>query len=111
MPTVWLAPGVIWDERELHRNRMAVSKFRTAIKNRIHATLAKYGTASAEHSDIFAGAGRAWLRATLCWLPPEGVVSKRLTHSGCQSQLRTAESLGDRRLTSILPVRSADASS
>jgi len=71
LPTVWLPPGEIRDERELHRTRMALSKLRTALKNRIHATLAKYGITSTEHSDIFAGKGRAWLHATLCRLPPE----------------------------------------
>ncbi len=61
LPTVWLPPGETRDERELHRTRMAFSKLRTALKNRIHATLAKYGSIGMEHSDIFAGAGRAWL--------------------------------------------------
>jgi transposase len=50
---------------------MALSKLRTALKNRIHATLAKYGLATTEHSDLFVGAGRAWLDATLPQLPPE----------------------------------------
>jgi hypothetical protein len=40
-------------------------------KNRIHATLAKYGITSTEHSDIFVGTGRTWLQATLGRLPPE----------------------------------------
>jgi len=71
LPTVWLPPGEIRDERELHRTRMALSKLRTALKNRIHATLAKYGITSTEHSDIFAGAGRIWLEAALSRLPPE----------------------------------------
>jgi transposase len=71
LPTVWLPPGEIRDERELHRTRMAFSKFRTALKNRIHATLAKYGIPSAEHSDIFVGAGRRWLEGALSRLPPE----------------------------------------
>jgi transposase len=71
LPTVWLSPGEIRDERELHRTRMALSKLRTALKNRIHATLAKYGLATTEHSDLFVGAGRAWLDATLRQLPPE----------------------------------------
>jgi len=71
LPTVWLPSGEIRDERELHRTRMALSKLRTALKNRIHATLAKYGITTTEHSDIFAGAGRAWLKTTLSRLPPE----------------------------------------
>jgi transposase len=71
LPTVWLPPGEIRDERELHRTRMALSKLRTALKNRIHATLAKYGITTAEHSDIFVGTGRAWLDTATTRLPPE----------------------------------------
>jgi len=71
LPTVWLPPGEIRDERELHRTRMALSKLRTALKNRIHSTLAKYGISTAEHSDIFAGTGRDWLESALSRLPPE----------------------------------------
>ena len=71
LPTVWLPPGETRDERELHRTRMALSKVRTALKNRIHATLAKYALNTSEHSDIFVGKGRAWLGRTLQKLPPE----------------------------------------
>jgi transposase len=71
LPTVWLPPGEIRDERELHRTRMALSKVRTALKNRIHSTLAKYALNSTEHADIFVGKGRAWLDRTLKRLPPE----------------------------------------
>lgn len=71
LPTVWLPPGEIRDERELHRTRMAFSKVRTALKNRIHATLAKYALNTTGHSDIFVGKGRAWLDRTLKRFPPE----------------------------------------
>jgi len=71
LPTVWLPPGEIRDERELHRTRMALSKLRTALKNRIHATLAKYGITTSDHSDIFTGTGRGWLQTSLSRLPPE----------------------------------------
>ena len=71
LPTVWLPPGEIRDERELHRTRMALSKLRTALKNRIHSTLAKYGITTTEHSDIFAGTGRSWLQGAIGRLPPE----------------------------------------
>ncbi|NIS79888.1 MAG: IS110 family transposase, partial [Anaerolineales bacterium] len=71
LPTVWLPPGEIRDERELHRTRMAFSKPRTALKNRIHSTLAKYALNTSDHSDIFVGKGRAWLNRTLKKLPPE----------------------------------------
>jgi hypothetical protein len=65
-----------------------LAKLRTALKNRMHSTLAtpvlpaghrdgvaggarEYGITSTEHSDIFVGAGRAWLKAALSRLPPE----------------------------------------
>jgi transposase len=71
LPTVWLPPGEIRDERELHRTRMALSKVRTTLKNRIHATLAKYALNTSSHSDIFVGRGRAWLIRTRRELPLE----------------------------------------
>lgn len=71
LPTVWLPPADVRDERELPRTRMAFAARRTAVKNRIHASLAKYALVSREHSDIFVGAGRAWLDRTLAELPPE----------------------------------------
>ena len=71
LPVVWLLAGQTRDERELHRTRMALCKYRTALKNRIHATLAKYALTSQEHSDIFVGKGRVWLQATLSKLPAE----------------------------------------
>jgi transposase len=71
LPTVWLPPGEIRDERELHRTRMALCKLRTALKNRVHSTLAKYALSTSEHSDLFVGKGKAWLLKTIPKLPPE----------------------------------------
>lgn len=50
---------------------MALSKLSTALKNRIHATPAKYGITSTDHSHIFVGAGRDWLETAVSRLPPE----------------------------------------
>jgi transposase len=94
LPTVWLPPGEIRDERELHRTRMALSKLRTALKNRIHATLAKYGIGSHEHSDIFVGAGRAWLKTACSRLPAETgscVCQELETLDGVQLQIARLE--------------------
>ncbi|HEY44519.1 MAG TPA: IS110 family transposase, partial [Anaerolineae bacterium] len=71
LPTVWMPPSEIRDERELHRTRMAFSKPRTALKNRIHSTLTKYALNNSDHSDIFVGKGRVWLHRTLKKLPAE----------------------------------------
>ncbi len=71
LPTVWIPPGQLRDERELPRTRMVFSTIRTRLKNRIHATLAQYGITTTEHSDIFAGTGRIWLQGGIGRLPQE----------------------------------------
>jgi transposase len=53
LPTVWIAPSEVRDERELPRARRALCKIRVALKNRIHATLAKYNLSRSTESDIF----------------------------------------------------------
>jgi transposase len=71
LPTVWLPPHEIRDERELHRTRMAFSKQRTALKNRLHSTLAKYAQSLDTDSDIFAPKWRPELTKACKALPPE----------------------------------------
>jgi len=91
LPTVWLPPGEIRDERELHRTRMALSKVRTALKNRILATLAKYALNTTEHADVFVGKGRAWLDPPPGdWpLPRSGTCSARQHHAADRHPRRT----------------------
>ncbi len=45
LPTVWIPSGAIRDARELPRTRMVFSRHRTQLKNRVLATVAKYGLA------------------------------------------------------------------
>jgi transposase len=71
LPTVWIPPGSTRDARELPRTRMALVKMRTALKNRIHATLAKYHLSLKTESDIFAAKWRPALLETILTLPPE----------------------------------------
>jgi len=71
LPTVWIAPGEIRDERELPRTRMALSKMRTALKNRMHSTLAKYALSLDTQSDIYAAKWRPQLLELICSLPDE----------------------------------------
>jgi transposase len=71
LPTVWLPPHHVRDERELHRTRMALSKQRTALKNRIHSTLAKYALSLDTDSDIFAPKWRPVLAKAVHALPAE----------------------------------------
>jgi transposase len=42
LPTVWIPPGEVRDQRELPRTRMTLVRQRTQLKNRLHATMAKY---------------------------------------------------------------------
>jgi len=41
LPTVWIPPGALRDQRDLPRTRRVLTRERTRLKNRIHATLAK----------------------------------------------------------------------
>lgn len=68
LPTVWIPPGELRDQRELFRTRMVFTQQRTRMKNRIHATLAKYGL-SIEASDAFGPTGRLQLAVCLEELP------------------------------------------
>ena len=71
LPTVWIPPGQLRDWRDLPRSRMVLVRQRTQLKNRIHATLAKYALPVQEVSDLFGRQGRAWLREQLGALPPQ----------------------------------------
>jgi len=50
---------------------MVLVRQRTQLKNRIHATLAKYALTVEEVSDLFGRQGRELLRERLCELPPQ----------------------------------------
>ena len=70
LPTVWIPPGELRDQRDLPRTRMVLVRQRTQLKNRIHATLAKYALHDVEVGDLFGVRGRALLRQRLSLLPP-----------------------------------------
>lgn len=79
LPVVWIPPRALRDARELPRARMVLVAQRTRLKNRIHATLSKYGLPLPEVSDLFGQRGRQELRARLGELPPQtGFVISRL---------------------------------
>ena len=61
LPTVWIPPADLRDQRELFRTRMVFTQQRTRLKNRIQATLSKYALAIGS-SDAF-NAARTSLRA------------------------------------------------
>ena len=55
LPTVWIPPGTLRDQRELPRTRMVFGAARTRVKNRLHSVLAKYGL-----QDRFKGISDEW---------------------------------------------------
>jgi transposase len=70
LPTVWIPSAGLRDQRELFRTRMVFTQQRTRLKNRIHATLAKYALRIEESSDAFNKKGRKELALCLEKLPP-----------------------------------------
>jgi len=77
LPTVWIPPAAVRDARELPRLRMALVGQRTQLKNRVHATLAKYGITPPEVSDLFGKAGRKALARLMEQLPPNTTEATR----------------------------------
>jgi len=71
LPTVWIPPAELRDLRELTRVRMVLAAQRTRLKNRISATLAKYGLAVTDASDPYCQKARRQLGELLGQLPPQ----------------------------------------
>jgi transposase len=71
LPAVWIPPGDLRDKRDLPRTRMLLVQQRTRLKNRVHATLAKYALGSTGVSDAFGKRGQEVLREQVAKLPPE----------------------------------------
>jgi transposase len=67
---VWIPPAELRDQRDVPRTRMVLVRQRTQLKNRVHATLAKYALAIPAVSDLFGRQGRTWLERHLNELPP-----------------------------------------
>jgi transposase len=71
LPTVWIPPGPLRDLRELTRTRLVLVAQRTRLKNRLSATLAKWGTPPSECSDPYGQRGRAEMQQHLERLPEQ----------------------------------------
>ncbi|HXH85697.1 MAG TPA: IS110 family transposase [Nitrospira sp.] len=73
LPTVWIPPAPLRDQRELPRTRMVFGAARTRLKNRLHSVLDKYGLQDQFDgiSDIFGKKGRAILEDVISQLPSE----------------------------------------
>lgn len=83
LPTVWIPPRELRDQRELPRTRMVLSALRTRLKNRIHSVIDKYGFQDecSQVSDLFNKKGRARLETCLGQLPPQTqYTAKMLLH-------------------------------
>jgi transposase len=94
LPTVWIPPSAVRDARELPRTRMVLSDQRTQLKNRIHATISKYGFKVDGVSDAFGKQGRKILDGLVAKLPVHtaqalGLMLDELDHVG--TNLKTIE--------------------
>jgi transposase len=69
LPTVWIPPGELRDLRELTRTRLVLVQQRTRLKNRITATLSKYGAPTIEASDPYGKRARPQLEQRIETLP------------------------------------------
>jgi transposase len=60
LPEAYIAPRELRDVRDLWRHRVALTRMRSALKNRVGAILAKYAIAR-PYSDLFGPGGRRFL--------------------------------------------------
>ena len=77
LPTVWIPPGELRDRRDLPRTRMVLVRQRTQLKNRIHATLAKYALQCSEVTDLFGLRGLTLLQQRIEQLPLQTAYATR----------------------------------
>jgi transposase len=71
LPTVWIPPGPLRELRELTRTRVVLVAQRTRWKNRISATLGKWGLPASEYSDPYGKSAREELEKRLGALPEQ----------------------------------------
>ena len=108
LPTVWIPPAGLRDQRELPRVRMFLVRHRSRLKNRIQAELTKYGVPVLGVSDPFGRKGQALLRANLEELPP---VTRQMTealldqYAFVDQQVRQTESQIERLLAETPAMR------
>jgi transposase len=60
LPEAYVAPRELRDLRDLLRHRVVLTRMRSALKNRVHALLARQGIQN-EHADLFGQGGRRFL--------------------------------------------------
>jgi len=94
LPTVWLPPAALRDQRGLPRTRMALCAMRTSLKNRMRSMLAKYALSPEDGAKLFSRRGRAWLDSSLSRLPQKTrhCLSQQLKlHDSLVSQITALE--------------------
>ena len=92
LPTVWIPPGELRDQRDLPRTRMVLVRPRTQLKNRIHATLAKYALHDSRSAISSAcAAGPSCGRASISCRPTRRT---RPSNSSSRSRVWTARCAG-----------------
>jgi hypothetical protein len=69
VPEAYVAPRELRDLRDLLRHRVALTRMRSALKNRVHALLAKHGVQHG-HADLFGRGGSEFLAALELREPP-----------------------------------------
>jgi transposase len=69
LPEAYIAPRELRDLRDLLRHRVALTQMRSALKNRVHALIARQGIRH-EHTDLFGKAGCEFLSALELREPP-----------------------------------------
>jgi transposase len=69
LPEAYIAPRELRDLRDLLRHRVALTHMRSALKNRVHALLARQGVRH-QHTDLFGKAGLEFLAALELREPP-----------------------------------------
>lgn len=60
LPEAYVAPRELRDLRDLLRHRIVLTRMRSALKNRVHAQLARHGVQD-DHADLFGVSGRRFL--------------------------------------------------
>jgi transposase len=101
LPTVWIPPGELRDQRELVRARMMLVRQRFQLKNRIHATLAKYALSDVGVTDLFGVRGRALLRERLALLPEHTAHTTARLLEQVERLTREVDGL-EQRMTTVL---------
>src|SRR2546427_8651464 len=94
LPTVWIPWAELRDQRELTRTRLVLVAQRTRLKNRLHATLAKYGLVVQGCSDAFGTLARSQWPELLGRLPEQTRwVSQQLLEQldGLEQQIKQYE--------------------